>query len=227
MPKTAKTVRPPASQPANDDVGARSLGEQAYVAVKKLILSHQLRPGEQINVAQLCERLGLGRSPVHQATHRLAREGLVDILPRKGLLVKAESLDGFLELMTARQLIEPFLTGLAVDNMRPEVVEELRALVEAGWEHYRRKDHPAGMEVDRRFHHLIYAAAGNRTLADIAASLLDRCMLLWFRPKVDAAERANVAELEELLEYIERGDREEAVRTMENHVGAVRRKFLG
>jgi len=227
MPRPSKTSRSPAGDGAGHDVSALSLGEQAYVAVKKLILSHALRPGEHINVAQLCERLGLGRSPVHLATHRLAREGLVEILPRKGMLVKAETLDGFLELIAARQLVEPFLTGLAVDNMRPEIVEQLQALVATGWERYRQKDHQGGMEVDRRFHHLLYDTAGNRTLAEFAALLLDRSMLLWFRPKVDAAERANVAELEDLLDCIRRGDREGAVRTMEAHVGSIRRKYLG
>ena len=223
MPRASKTSR----TAAQHAIAAPSLGEQAYVAVKKMILSHELRPGEHINVAQLCQRLGLGRSPIHLATHRLAREGLVEILPRKGLLVKAETLDGFVELIAARQLIEPFLTGLAVDRMRPEIIDRLQELVDKGWERYRQKDHAGGMEIDRRFHHMLYDAADNRTLSDFAALLLDRSMLLWFRPKVDAGERANVAELEDLLDCIRRGDREGAVRTMEAHVGSIRQKYLG
>jgi len=223
MPRASKTSR----TAAEHAVAAPPLGEQAYVAVKKMILSHELRPGEHINVAQLCQRLGLGRSPIHLATHRLAREGLVEILPRKGLLVKAETLDGFVELIAARQLIEPFLTGLAVDRMRPEIIDRLQELVDKGWERYRQKDHAGGMEIDRRFHHMLYDAADNRTLSDFAALLLDRSMLLWFRPKVDAGERANVAELEDLLDCIRRGDREGAVRTMEAHVGSIRQKYLG
>ncbi|RZS81345.1 GntR family transcriptional regulator [Pigmentiphaga kullae] len=228
MPRPSKTSRPAASRDGDEHAGGSlSLGEQAYVAVKRMILSHELRPGEHINVGQLCQRLDLGRSPIHLATHRLAREGLVEILPRKGLLVKAETLDGFLELIAARQLIEPFLTGLAVDHMRPEIVQQLQELVDAGWERYRAKDHAGGMEIDRRFHHLLYETADNRTLSDFAALLLDRSMLLWFRPKVDAGERANVAELEDLLDCIRRGDRAGAVRTMEAHVGSIRQKYLG
>ena len=74
---------------------------------------------------------------------------------------------------------------------------------------------------------MLYDTADNRTLSDFAALLLDRSMLLWFRPKVDAGERANVAELEDLLDCIRRGDRDGAVRTMDAHVGSIRQKYLG
>src|SRR5574344_1535579 len=85
------------------------LAEKAYIAIKKMILENELKPGDQINVAQLCTLLSIGRSPIHQAIHRLDREGLVAILPRKGILIKAETIDSFLSLIDSRLLVEPYL----------------------------------------------------------------------------------------------------------------------
>src|SRR5690606_27964521 len=112
---------------------------QAYVAIKRMILSGELLAGEQINVAMLAEQLGLGQSPMHMAMHRLDREGLIAIIPRKGILVKTETVESFLELIAARQLVEPHLTGQAVDRMRPELLAQLEALIEQGWEHHHKK----------------------------------------------------------------------------------------
>src|SRR5690606_34553429 len=71
------------------------LSEQAYVAIKRLILRRELQAGDRLTEALLCERLSLGRNPVHIALHRLQREGLVEIVPRKWIVVRGETLDGF------------------------------------------------------------------------------------------------------------------------------------
>ncbi|MCW0207958.1 GntR family transcriptional regulator [Achromobacter veterisilvae] len=225
MPRTSPPKRQQ-EDAAAAPAPAASLGEQAYIAIKRMILTQELRAGDQINVAQLSEQLSLGRSPIHLAIHRLDREGLVDILPRKGILVKAETIDSFLELIAARLLVEPHLTGLAVDNATPALLERLRAVVAAGWECNQRQDRLGSMEIDRQFHQLLYAAAGNDILAEFAGSLLDRSMRLWFRPPAGKADKPNVAELEDLYNMVERGDKKAAVRRMEQHIGSVRGKFL-
>ena len=129
----SSTVKSSAKRPspsASKREPTAPLGEQAYVAFKRLILTRELKPGEHVNVAQLSEQLGLGKNPIHLAAHRLAREGLVEILPRKGILVRAETLDSFLELIAARELVEPYLTAEAIEYMTPEIFEQLDALVE-------------------------------------------------------------------------------------------------
>lgn len=203
-----------------------SLGEQAYVAFKRLILTRDLKPGEHVNVAQLSEQLGLGKNPIHLAAHRLAREGLVEILPRKGILVRAETLDSFLELIAARELVEPYLTAEAVDYLTPEVVERLEALIERGWRLQEAGDRLGAMEVDRLFHQTVYAAANNELLADFAGQLLDRSMRLWFTPAPDSSEPSNMEQLATLLETMKRKDKQATAEQMKAHIGSIRKKFL-
>ena len=200
------------------------LGEQAYVAIKRLIMTRALKPGDQINVNQLSQQLGLGRSPIHLAVHRLDREGLVAILPRKGILVKAETLESFIELITARQLVEPCLVKLATERVTPELLARLEQLVATGWNYHHEKNRFGEMEVDRLFHQAIYAYSGNSVLAAFAAQLLDRSMRFWVGPEDPSAP--NIAELQSMLDTIRKGDANAAQQMMEAHIGSIRRKIL-
>lgn len=202
------------------------LGEQAYITIKKMILNMELRPGDYISVALLSERLSLGRSPVHTALHRLDREGLVEILPRKGVLVKAETANGFVELVQARLLIEPYLTGLAAERADDALIADLEKLIVTGRKSFRANDRQGNMHIDRLFHQRIYEASGNKTLTDFASLLLDRSIRLWFIPMFETdIEHANITQLEDLCETIKRRDRAGAVAKMEAHIGAIRKKF--
>ena len=64
-----------------------SLTDQAYQELEERIVTLQLQPGEVLSETALSEQLGIGRTPIREALQRLAREGLILILPRKGILV--------------------------------------------------------------------------------------------------------------------------------------------
>ncbi len=226
MPRIPAKLRPSTTKSTKSGVPAVSLGEQAYVAIKRMILARELNPGDQVNVGQLSEQLDLGRNPILLAIHRLDREGLVAIIPRKGIMIKAETLDSFLELIAARQLVEPYLTGRAVERATPELLASLKVLLDAGWEHHRKNNRLGSMEVDRTFHQTLYASSGNDLLAEFAAQLLDRSMRLWFRPVAADPDKPNVAELERLYEKIEQGDKQAAIELMIEHIGSIQNKFL-
>lgn len=208
------------------ETASASLGEQAYVAFKRLILSRELKPGEHVNVARLSERIGLGKNPIHLAAHRLDREGLVEIIPRKGILIRAETLDSFLDLISARQLVEPYLAADAIDHLTPAVLEHLESLIEKGWALHHAGDRLGGMEVDRLFHQAVYEASGNDLLSEFAGQLLDRSMRLWFKPVASSDEKPNIEELEMLLKTMRRGDKDATAAQMKAHIGSIRRKFL-
>jgi DNA-binding GntR family transcriptional regulator len=225
MPKTPTSPQASPRARTTGSIGT-SLGEQAYVAIKRMILTGELRAGEQLNVAMLAEKLELGRSPVHMAMHRLDREGLIAIIPRKGILVKAETMESFLELIAARQLVEPHLTGEAMNHMTPDLLAQLDLLVEQGWKHHRESDRLGGMQVDRLFHQTLYDASGNSILSAFAGQLLDRSMVLWFRAPKGDEKRPNVAELESLLAAIKENDRVAAMALMSEHIASVQEKYF-
>ena len=66
---------------------ASSLSDQAYYRLRELIITLELPPGSAINERDLMERTNLGRTPIREALRTLANERLVEIFPRRGVLV--------------------------------------------------------------------------------------------------------------------------------------------
>jgi DNA-binding GntR family transcriptional regulator len=75
-----------------------SLAEQVYEQLKEKIITLHFLPGQYLNEGALCAMLGVGRTPVHQALQRLELERLVEIMPRKGVIVQPDSIAEILKI---------------------------------------------------------------------------------------------------------------------------------
>ena len=106
-----------------------SLEETAYLQLKELILTLQLRPGMFLNELSLSEMLGIGRMPIHQAVQRLKAECLVEVIPRKGLVIRPDSLKDMLSLLEARLAIEPNITALAAERATKEQIAAMKKIM--------------------------------------------------------------------------------------------------
>ena len=92
---------------------AESLTDRAYNELEELIVTLQLAPGALLSESAIAERLGFGRTPVREALQRLAREGLVVILPRKGILVAEINPGKQLLVLEVRRELERLMASAA------------------------------------------------------------------------------------------------------------------
>src|SRR5437588_12000438 len=97
-----------------------SLTERAYFQLEQMIATLELRPGAFVSEAELCERLGLGRTPVREAMQRLAREHLLQIMPRKGCVVSDCRFDDELNLIEVRRPLELVVARGAATRATPD-----------------------------------------------------------------------------------------------------------
>ena len=93
-----------------------SLAEKAYQAIRYLIVSLELAPGAVIDEPVLLERLGIGRTPVREALHRLALERLVEVYPRRGMFVTGVDVRELARLSEVRVVLEPEAARLAAEK---------------------------------------------------------------------------------------------------------------
>lgn len=93
-----------------------SLSDAAYDAIKERILSLALRPGLFVTEQALCEMVGISRMPVHQAVQRLKADGLLDVIARKGIVIRMTSFKELLDLFEARLMVEPGIAALAAER---------------------------------------------------------------------------------------------------------------
>src|ERR1700679_872511 len=82
-----------------------SLTDQAYEAIKEKVITLYFLPGQYLNEAAICDLLDLGRTPFHQALQRLQLEGLIDVVPRKGVIIQPDSVSQILEFLDARMVV--------------------------------------------------------------------------------------------------------------------------
>jgi len=106
-----------------------SLAEQAYEFVQREIITLRLRPSEVLNEAELTALSGIGRTPVHQALHRLVHEDMLTIMPRKGIMVRPVSLDDVLAIVDVRLIHEGHRVELAARHAQAHDDEVMEALL--------------------------------------------------------------------------------------------------
>ncbi len=202
-----------------------SLSELAYQQIKQRILQLEFRPGQFLNESTICDMLDIGRTPVHQAVHRLMLEGLLEIVPRKGLLIRPDSMNEVLHLLEARWALEPNIAALAAERATPAHIKRLQKLLREASTIGNEKNRTRHMEIDREFHHLIADAAGNPVLADVIRPLHERSGRLWhLQLKIPDDIQQTETEHEAILDAIVRGDKDAAARAMQAHLTSLRRR---
>lgn len=178
--KTTKTRRPAVVPSVAKPKAAASLRETAYGAIKHRIITCAFKPGEYINELQLSAVLKIGRTPVHQALDRLMIEGMVEVIPRKGVIVKPMSLNEVLQIIEVRLINEPYGARLAAEHATEADLADLDDVLKRArhWGSLRNVENM--MLLDRDFHLLIARAARNDVLTELLRTLHERSLRFWF-----------------------------------------------
>jgi DNA-binding GntR family transcriptional regulator len=159
---------------------AESLRNKAYEAIKHRIITCAFKPGEYINELQLSSVLKIGRTPVHQALDRLMVEGLVQVIPRKGVIVKPVSLNEVLQIIEVRLINEPFLARLAAEHARDSDLAAMSQVLLQAKHWAAQRNIELMMLLDREFHLLIAQTAKNDVLTELLRILHERSLRFWF-----------------------------------------------
>lgn len=169
------------SAPTSRRAGPRlSLRDRAYEAIKHRIITCELRPGEVMSAAELSDRFDIGRTPVNQAIDRLMTDGLVEVIPRKGIVVKPISLDEVFDIIEVRLVNEAHCVRRAAEHADEPLMKALQDNVLATEKAAGDGDTERMMELDREFHARLAHAAGNAILSEILGNLQDRSARFWF-----------------------------------------------
>lgn len=125
-------------------------------------------PGQRLVEADLTRELGVSRGTVREAFHRLAAEGLVEIVPNRGAMVRRLSLTEALELFEIRTELEAFAARRASARMSDTCVRErFDRETAAIWDNAPRHSTSDYLAENQRFHGAVFAAAGNGQLVEL------------------------------------------------------------
>ena len=106
----------------------RSLTDLAYAHLEEMIVTLKLRPGATVSEGELSVLTGIGRTPIREALQRLAREKLVSILPRRGIVVTEINVGSQLKLLEVRRELERLIARSAARRATPQERERFGEL---------------------------------------------------------------------------------------------------
>lgn len=196
---------------------APSIAEQAEAVLRRLILDGVFRPGQRLNEVELSQSLEISRSPIREAFQRLAKEGIVTLIPNRGAFVTEFDLEQISQLYEVRNALEVEVARLAALRANEEDLALMRQAVSAtrlALEH-----ESASYPPDTDFHKHLVAAARNPVLGAMVTDVDSQLRLArargGFMPgRAVAAYEEHVA----IYDAVEARDADRAGMGMRNHL---------
>lgn len=197
-----------------------SLTDQAYTRIEELIVTLQIPPGQAISEGELCEHSGFGRTPVREAIQRLAQQRLINILPRRGMIVTDINVETQLSLLELRRELERMMVRLAARRRSAEEKFQFGEIA-SGMERAAQEDDEEGfLALDKAFNTLVGTACRN----PFAQASMDQWNALsrrfWFQHHRQVGDLPRMAALHADIAWaIGAGDPDEAGRASDILLG--------
>lgn len=157
-----------------DSINRPSLHEELTDRLRTMIVEGVLLAGEKVPERELCEKLGVSRTPMREALKVLAADGLLTLQPNRGARVRAITPKEVEELFPVMGALEALAGELACANITEDQLQRIRVSHEQMLECYRQKDMPGYFQHNQHIHELIMEAADNATLVSMYQSLAVR-----------------------------------------------------
>lgn len=215
MPRSRMTVRkPPEPQPR-----AESQTDQAYNVLEEQIVTLRLEPGAVLSESRLASELGFGRTPIREALQRLARESLIVILPRKGILVAEINPRKQLLALEVRRELERLMARAGAMRATAEEKTHFLEIAEGMEQAARDNDDISFMRYDHALNVLVSQAAHNEYASRAMGLLHGMSRRFWYMHYKEAADLPLCARLHaQMARRIAKGDPEEAARASDQLV---------
>lgn len=197
----------------------QSLGSQIFSRIREDILTGVYEQGAELKEATLGAKLGVSRTPVREALRQLELEGLVEIIPNRGARVTGISEKDIGDIYLMRSKLEGLSARLAAENIKDEdlaEMEEVQLLSEFHLEHSKEEQM---VNMDGRFHELMYHASGSRMLEHMLTSFhhyVKMARITSMKAKNRAEE--SVREHKAILEAIRNRDADQAEKLADEHI---------
>ncbi|MBA3507975.1 MAG: GntR family transcriptional regulator [Betaproteobacteria bacterium] len=169
--------------------------DRAYAELEEMIVTLKLAPGSGVSEAELSNHLGIGRTPIREALQRLARERLVAILPRRGIIVSDINVGRQLRLHEVRRELERLIARTAARRATSAQRARFRELARLFEKSARVNDDITFMRTDREFNLLCSSAAHNEFAAGAMSLMHGLSRRFWYIHYQEAADMPLTAKL--------------------------------
>lgn len=207
-----------------------ALSDKVYEVLKKKILERELKPGEKVQVDEVASQLGVSRTPVKDALNRLALEGLIDKVARRGTFVSTMSAQDVDELFDLRLLMESYAAEKVLEKGKADLfLSEMKKCM-VNIDRIAQSDDPdydAYLTWNRDLHWVLIRLADNNRLLQMYESLnipiqVARVHYLHSVESVTHTQREHQA----IYQAFENRDLEQIKQAIAAHINSVRDAVL-
>lgn len=176
-----------------------SLTDVAYQRLEEMVVTLRLKPGEVLSESRLAAELGIGRTPIREALQRLAFEGLISILPRRGVLVSEINISRQLALLDVRREVERLIVRRAAQRADKGERAAFQDLADQLAASARDRDDVTFMRLDLAFNNMTLAAARNEYAARTMRLMQGLSRRFWYQHYQQALDLERCARLHQAV----------------------------
>ncbi len=222
--KPMRTREPPevvAARPgaAIEPLKRRSLHDALVERIRDMIIEGQLAPGTRIHEGQLGQALGVSRTPLREALKFLASEGLVDLVPGRGGVVRLLTAKNVRDLLDVLTALEALAGRLACRNASEAGIAEVRRLHDEMMQYYAARNRPGYYRRNQAIHSSFAQLSDNAELASTHQSIQGRLKRIRFIGNEDPVAWASaVHEHEQMIAALEARDGSRLAEVITGHL---------
>ena len=195
------------------------LRDVVFNTLRQAILTGELKPGERLMEIHLANRLGVSRTPIREAIHKLAQEGLVTMVPRKGAEVAQITEKSMTDVLEVRRALDALCIELACERMTAQDLARLKEACGGFEEAVRKKNVREIAQADVALHDIIIQATGNQRLITLMNNLAEQMYRYRFEYIKDfSIHKQLIDEHRVIYESLESKNVDASVASAKNHI---------
>jgi len=203
------------------------LNQKTYRILKRAIIRGDLTPNSKLILTEIAKSLGISITPIREAINKLASEGLVTIIPNKGMIVKEINIDDFQEILQVRAFLDGLIAKLATEKITDKEIDNMMGMMHEMEQRVKEDDRLTYNDLDIKFHDFLLTIAGNKALKEIYNNHLIEhgCRFRLRTLKISDRMGKSLKEHREIALKIKERNPDEANRASQEHIENILRSI--
>ena len=198
------------------------LNQKVYHALKKAIIRGDIKQNSKLVLTEIAKSLGVSNTPIREAVNKLASEGLVKIIPNKGIIVKEINIDDFREILQIRAFLDGLIIKIALQKITDKEIDETMEIIHEMEQCVKEDNRITYNDLDIKFHDIFLNIAGNNTLKEIYNKLTEQGYRFRLRTlKITDRMNKSLKEHKEIAFNVKERNLDEAVRVSQKHIESI------
>ncbi len=203
----------------DNGINKLNLSDQIANQLRDKIIQNELAPGDRIREREVCKDLQVSRTPLREALHKLASEGLIELIPNRGAIITRPSAGEIADMLQVLGVLEAFAGERVCEYISDQEVAEIKALQYEMLAAYARQDRLKYFKLNQKIHLAIVKAARSETLLSLHARLNARLYRIRYQSNLkNETWGSALAEHDHILDALEQRDAEKLSTLLRQHL---------